>query len=380
LPPPYPKLSAEADTGNETTASLADDAILQSEKSKSEAIALEKLLTLEDLGKGLLPQAYVTYFVKFPSLIPSLPNIGIKKTADIGKLNSVALSLPVISNLKDLPAEVVTTKGADGKIGLSSSISLKSSGKIEQKIQTLANTKLMLAVKPVGRADGVTGYLVLREARQSASKTKPNSNLAAAEASLIMPNDSAKTEQNLNTATFSYTDPDGDGIYTANITTPAVEGTYEVITIIAYHDKKLGTKELRLTTVVDPEGYVFETVGGQELRISGAKISIAYAGSGNLWDAQNYNQKNPVITGKSGRYSFLVPEGKYFIVAEAAGYRSYRSEIVEVNAENGIHLNIEMKKRLAIDWKLAIIVVLIVTIGLNMLKKLLGRRLAKSRR
>ena len=83
--------------------------------------------------------------------------------------------------------------------------------------------------------------------------------------------------------TFSYEDSDRDGVYTADIKTPAVEGTYEVVTLINYIDKKLGSKELRLVTVVDPEGYVYYlNSNGDETRVSKAVVSIFNANTNTL--------------------------------------------------------------------------------------------------
>ena len=55
-------------------------------------------------------------------------------------------------------------------------------------------------------------------------------------------------------------DEDGDGIYTAEIQAPAVDGEYEIITIMNYESEIIGTKELRLITVVDPEGYIYQKI------------------------------------------------------------------------------------------------------------------------
>jgi hypothetical protein len=124
-----------------------------------------------------------------------------------------------------------------------------------------------------------------------------------------------EVEEKLVLVEFEYTDPDGDGIYIAEIQTPVVEGEYEIITVMDYEDPALGMKEIRLITVVDPEGYIFEKYQGKELRIAGAKVSLYWqnpdTGEYELWPAQDFLQKNPQITDSTGKYSFLVPPGKY---------------------------------------------------------------------
>ena len=67
-------------------------------------------------------------------------------------------------------------------------------------------------------------------------------------------------ENKLVLSSFEYTDPDGDGIYTADVVSPVVPGEYEIITVIDYIDPVLGTRQMRMITVIDPEGYVFEKI------------------------------------------------------------------------------------------------------------------------
>ncbi|OGI94153.1 hypothetical protein A3A03_03260 [Candidatus Nomurabacteria bacterium RIFCSPLOWO2_01_FULL_40_18] len=180
----------------------------------------------------------------------------------------------------------------------------------------------------------MNGYLIFKESFKK-TVAELSLDLQTASAIFALQNTSTKTptipERELLVQTFSYEDSDNDGVYTADIKTPAVEGTYEVITLINYTDKKLGTKELRLVTVVDPEGYVYYlNSNGDEARVSKAVISIFNANADTLWDALSYNQVNPQKTDASGKYSFLVPEGKYYITAERNGYQSYKSNVFEV--------------------------------------------------
>ena len=161
---------------------------------------------------------------------------------------------------------------------------------------------------------------------------------------------------------------------------PAVYGQYEVLTYIEYTNIKQQPTVLRLTTVVDPEGYIYTKVKNQEMRIKDAVVSIyklvegeipASAGmtgekagmtSGDdssttalradygvnswvLWNAEEYSQTNPQITNQTGRYSFLVPQGAYQLQVEAEGYHPYISQTLTVREGSGIHLNIELKSK-----------------------------------
>src|SRR5690606_32534927 len=95
---------------------------------------------------------------------------------------------------------------------------------------------------------------------------------------------------------FAYSDPDGDGVYTASLSVPPVAGDYEVNTLITYRESG-EAKLLRLVTLVDPEGYVYEKVGDNELRISGAVVTIYVwneaKGLFSVWPAAEFQQNNP---------------------------------------------------------------------------------------
>lgn len=140
---------------------------------------------------------------------------------------------------------------------------------------------------------------------------------------------------------------DGDGIYTATIQAPLVHGEYEVISIIEYKNSAYGKKELRLTAVVDPEGYIYEKNGNKETRIPDAKVSLFWnnpkTGKFELWPAKQYQQVNPQKTDKSGTYSFLVPEGTYKLTVSVAGYYDFTGKEFDVNEGRGVHENIPLR-------------------------------------
>lgn len=337
-----------------------------------------------------LPSQLAVFIQKYPDLGKVFTKLGVNTIADLDKLEGAAIFLPTIANLKDLPSEVVIAKGGAGNVHVASTITLDDTGKVEQKIQITSNTALTLAVKPSHPVDGVTGYLIFRESAPRTVSELPL-NLQVASTILALGTASSKTptipDRELLVQTFSYEDSNNDGIYTADIKTPAVEGTYEVITLIKYSDKTLGSKELRLVTVVDPEGYVYElSSNGKKIRLDNVHVLIFDADANTLWDAITYNQTNPQITDDTGKYSFLVPEGKYYIRAEAKGYKPYTSDTFEVRAGNGVHFNIELHGSgwfAKLDWQTAffLLVILIISSAFagyavheHMLKrKLMGR-------
>lgn len=239
---------------------------------------------------------------------------------------------------------------------------------MQQKIETIVGKPIVLSIKPESPAESIKGYLLFKRAPQK-TLMEISSNSLAASAILAdvatVSSEPTTIEQALLINSFEYTDPDHDGLYTSEMTAPVIEGEYEVLTVINYKDTKKGSKELRMITVVDPEGYVYEKNSqGKEIRLDGIKVGIFTISNGttSLWEARKYNQDNPQITDNTGRYSFLVPLGKYYITAEAKGYKSYKSNEFDVKQGSGIHFNIEMTEsgswtRFLIDWKMFTIVI-----------------------
>ena len=123
-------------------------------------------------------------------------------------------------------------------------------------------------------------------------------------------------------------------------------------------------------TVIDPEGYVYEKIGGKEAMIKDANISIFYLNSETqqyeLWPAKQFNQQNPQKTDRRGKYAFLVPEGTYYLQVEANNYKTYSGSQFIVEEGLGIHENIELKVKnpwlQMLDWKLGMIFILFIFI------------------
>jgi len=131
-----------------------------------------------------------------------------------------------------------------------------------------------------------------------------------------------------------------------------------------FQDENLGQKEIRLITVVDPEGYVYEKNDGKETRIPGAIVSLFWLSPATkqygLWPAKEYQQENPQTTDNRGTYSFLVPEGFYYLKVEAPGYPVYNGKSFQVREGSGIHVNIELKTKYwwlnIVDWKTVLLI------------------------
>ncbi len=320
-----------------------------------------------------LPDEIIVLAKKFPELDKTLNKLGITKISDLNKLQNAKFVLPGLSQNAGIqngaglslssmtvkqrqafPPDIVFAKAGD-LIDYNIHVAITDEGNPEQIISTIAGKTLDLIVKVDKPAKNVKGYLAVKKLdRLLGRKNVPaTSAMAAAVLSALGASRPAKEniviEQKMVLDEFEYEDKNNDGIYTARIQAPLVHGEYEVISIIEYKDATYGKKELRLTAVVDPEGYIYEKNGNKETRIPEAKVSLllkdSKTGKFTLWPAKQYQQINPQKTDKSGTYSFLVPEGTYKLTVSAAGYYDFAEAEFDVNEGRGVHENIALRPR-----------------------------------
>src|SRR3989344_3375804 len=183
--------------------------------------------------------------------------------------------------------------------------------------------------------------------------------------------DASTIEKRLVISEFEYQDS-GNGVYISTIQTPVVDGEYEIITVIDYVDGDQ-EKEIKLITLIDPEGYIYEKNGDMETRIAGAIASLYWLNPESkqyeLWPAKEFQQENPQTTDIRGTYSFLVPEGYYYLKVDSPGYLSYDGKPFEVKEGSGIHINIELKTKYwflnIVDWKTILLVAVVLMLLYN---------------
>lgn len=369
-----------------------------------------------------LPKSIRDLAQKFPELEKTFEEVGVSKITDVAKLKSVKLTLPGLTERaglpmakvepgkfalpqgvpvaklspaikQRLPTEIVFAKTGGELIDFNIDLSVTDKGEPQQKIATISGKPLQLVVKPDKPVKSVKGYVVFKsKASQPTSLELPLNSLLA---SVIFANpvfaktqdQPVRVEEKLVLLEFEYTDPDGDGIYTAEIQAPLVAGEYEIITVMDFDDPELGKKEIRLTTVIDPEGYVYERDGDKETRIPGAIISLFWLNPETkqyeLWPAKEYQQENPQTTDVRGTYSFLVPEGYYYLKAETPGYLVYDGKPFQVKEGSGVHINIELKTKYwwlkIVDWKTILLVVVIILLLYNFYRDKIRERLARTK-
>jgi hypothetical protein len=336
-------------------------------------------------------------------------NSTVVRTGTLASMVGVPLAKLSASFKQSLPSETVFARAGGELIDLNASVIVSDTGDVSQKINTESGQILRLAIKPESAATSVKGYLSFLKRNTVSKETEyPNSMLASAISALPVfgkkvasssvaaastaysassnvaassaksaasasPVASSQIEDKLVLLAFDYSDPDKDGIWTADVNAPVVAGEYEVMTIISYVDPQLGVRQVRLVTVVDPEGYVYEKNGTKETRIPDTIVSIfeldSTTGQFVMWPAATYHQENPQKTGVSGTYSFLVPPGKYRITAAASGYTSYEGQSFDVQVGSGVHQNIELVPNngwlKVFDWKVILLVIVVLLLFFN---------------
>jgi len=91
--------------------------------------------------------------------------------------------------------------------------------------------------------------------------------------------------------------------------------------------------------IIDPSGFVYEGVSSN--RLPGVTATAFYMHQyedmyGDIqqevvkWDAENYNQKNPLLTDEKGMYQWDVPQGLWQVKFEREGYQTAYSEWLPV--------------------------------------------------
>jgi len=344
------------------------------------------LLPVEQIKKFVLsplPSDIKLIAEKFPQVEKTFTEVGVAKITDVSKLKTANLKLPGLTQTlgfwgteitpgkfappkgipiarltsaakTKIPSEIVFAKAGGGLVDFNVALSINDQGKAQQTIKTIAGGPVQLIIKIDKPAKTVKGYMVFKSKKpQQPSFQVPLNYLAA---SLVFSGpDLAQNqvqpvalEERLVLQEFEYEDI-GNGVYVANINSPVVDGEYEIITVINYEGEQIQSKEIKLITVVDPEGYIYEKDGDKETRVNGAIISLYWLNPDTkqyeLWPAKDYQQENPQTTDVRGTYSFLVPEGHYYLKVDAPGYTSYDGKPFEVTEGSGIHVNIELKTK-----------------------------------
>lgn len=291
-----------------------------------------------------------------------------------------------------IPSDIVFVRFGGELIDYNVAISVDTHGQVLQKINTLAGKPMELVIKPDAPARSVTGFMTLNKVAVGQEQTNILGYMTKLLTASLVDSISPRTleisgENILFVNKFSYVEV-SPGIYRASVSAPQAEGEYDISTVIAYQDINIAPKETKMTAIVNPEGYVFSQLSDGKLRIKGASVSLLWlnpsTGSGQvpeweLWPADRFLQKNPVLTDDTGKYSFLVPEGTYKVKATAFNYTIFESEPFSMKQDIVVNTNIELFKKAGwfswINWQSIITILLVILIGYNIWQKVESNKL-----
>ncbi len=84
--------------------------------------------------------------------------------------------------------------------------------------------------------------------------------------------------------------------------------------------------------IIDPSGIVFEAVIGNP--VEGATVTIYFkdpeTGKTIKWNAEDYDQLNPLQTARDGTYLWDVPEGEWKVICEKDGYETIETDWMSI--------------------------------------------------
>ena len=145
-------------------------------------------------------------------------------------------------------------------------------------------------------------------------------------------NSAAYAASQVALSSFDFIDTEGDGIYTANFQAPSGIGTYMLVVTVQYLS---GTPLQETVWVkVEKEGLVYEKLWFNTKPIEGVSVQLftynAQLKSYVPWKAEDFSQKNPITTNRTGLFSFIVPAGTYYIKASANGFQPFISKALSM--------------------------------------------------
>ncbi|MEK7080757.1 MAG: hypothetical protein AAB925_02925, partial [Patescibacteria group bacterium] len=355
---------------------------------------------IRELGLNPIGSDIGFFVEKLPKLNETLKGLAIDigKTSDVLKLNGVELFMPGLTQtvltkseilningvaaaqavplaqlsaiaLAKMPSGVMFARAAGGLIDFNISLAVAKAGSVIQKLSLISGKPFELVIKPDQPAEKITGYITLLKPSAALNRNEKFGFIKMFLAAL-RPLEQQSGEA-LLLQKFEYKEVK-TGVFSANLTAPIDEGIYQILTVIDYKDKNITTKESEITAVVDPEGYIFSQMPNGRLRIKNAKVSVYWfnsdSGKFDLWPAEKFLQKNPIMTNETGKYSFLLPQERYYLQVEANRYLTYKGDSFEVKENIGVHEDIELKRSSWLpewlNWQILTVVLLCVALAM----------------
>ncbi|MEK7673720.1 MAG: carboxypeptidase-like regulatory domain-containing protein [Patescibacteria group bacterium] len=288
---------------------------------------------------------------------------------------------PVVEFSEDYLAAVglkdfIVIKTADGKVDVKPFIAPDKDNRA--RIEAVTGEVLQIFIEPIAQSKNITGNLVFNIEKSNISQIKKPLNPFPALVLPINQKESVENAENdlsfsaskdksfgfskkIKIIDFTFSDENKDGTFGAELQIPQEEGEYEIV----LNTGQLANKKI-ISLLVDSvtEGYVYEKYGNIDKALPGAVISLYWKNPSTqtskkqifgaesdlslsafeLWNGEKYNQENPQETDKNGKFTFIAPEGSYFVKANLQGYGSYESNVFEIRSSGQpIAFDIELK-------------------------------------
>lgn len=101
---------------------------------------------------------------------------------------------------------------------------------------------------------------------------------------------------------------------------------------------------------VDPEAATVDASNGKPVS---SKVTVYYYVPGTnswaIWDGNSYGQNNPESTGKAGKFGLFLPAGKYYLTAQAKGYRTVTSSIFTTTQTEPVSITLKLNPIYQLD-------------------------------
>ena len=295
--------------------------------------------------EGIKPVSEITFQI-FPDKIQELLNkftafknlfvrLKIKIVEDLNKLIGVVFRLPSLKEVKVIPEEFVFAKLEKINLHIKPNLIIKKEDYTPVIFYNLpANNEVILILKPKYEIEKIESELFIAQVPYKFNIFNYLKALIGDRNYLI--NNKQKIE---------FKGPDREGNYTASFVTPEKEGNYKLLVDIYY--KNMQHKKIDLELNIKDKGIVKERfLFIIERPISNAFVYLYKFNDGNrnfeLWDAKEYLQENPQITNREGKYSFIVPEGFYYLEIQKSGYLPFKTKVFKLSDGDLINFEIEL--------------------------------------
>ncbi|MCA9351442.1 carboxypeptidase regulatory-like domain-containing protein [Patescibacteria group bacterium] len=210
------------------------------------------------------------------------------------------------------------------------------------------DTKVEIAVAMPNnqRASSMTGLLIARNLHREV----PRSPLAW----LFNQAYAQESDDAILVESFPFSSSDDENsLFEGEFQTPDEPSVYEVLTYIKLEGDSDEPTILRMVGTVAPTGYVYQTTPRGESRIKDALVTLHWINPDThafeVWPALDFDQINSQVTDATGRYSFFVPEGSYYLEVSAPGYRTVKTPMFYSRGDGRV-INIPIELEYVLWW------------------------------